>query len=110
MILTGGFLAALFFAGCLSSTTHITYDDPAPLEQKCALTIAGSITVTQFDGKAAKWSPDFGVNRAELQIPEGAHTFTVDFSTNGGQYTAKNMIVAYNDFKARRFYRMIPLI
>jgi ABC-type phosphate transport system substrate-binding protein len=110
IILTGGFLVLLIFGGCLSSTTHIIYDDPTPPEQKCTLTIAGSITITQFDGKAVKWSPAFGVNWADLQIPEGSHTFIVDFSTGGGQYTANDIIVTYNDFEAGHHYRMVPLI
>lgn len=109
IILTGGFLALLFFGGCLSSTSHIIYDDPTPQEQKCSLTIATSLTVTQFDGKAVKWLPDFGVNWLELQIPEGRHTFTVNFSTWSGQYTANGIVVTYDDFKAGRRYRMVPL-
>jgi hypothetical protein len=110
IILTGIFLIMLIFSGCLSSTTYITYDDTTPPEQKCTLTIAGSITITQFDGNAVKWLPAFGVNWAELQIPEGSHTFTADFSTGGGQYTANGITVTYNDFKAGRHYRMVPLI
>lgn len=101
----------LMFSGCLSSTAYITYDDATPPEQKCTLTIAASLTVTEFNGKAVEWKPAFGYNWGEVQIPQGNHTFTVNFTTTatGGIYTAENIAVSHN-FKAGRSYRMVPLM
>ncbi|MDR2502991.1 MAG: hypothetical protein LBD82_01175 [Deltaproteobacteria bacterium] len=101
-------LALLLLGGCSSSPASIAYDDPAPPEKKCTLIIAGSLTVTRFDGKTVEWTPAFGYNWGEVQIAQGSHNFVADFSTGGGQYNAKNITASYNNFKAGHRYRMVP--
>lgn len=112
---------ALMLAGCLSSATQIPYASSAPPEKSCTLNVLGTITVLQFDGKDVSWKAGFGDNWAAVQIPEGSHTFLVDYSRNVtettqtragditrfGRHYRDAITVRYDRFIAGHTYQMV---
>ena len=50
------------------------------------------------------WKPDFGDTWAQVQIPEGSHTFVFDYDYSG--YQAFGLRVTYDRFVAGRTYLM----
>ena len=100
--------SAFILGGCLNAVTHVPYAGSAPPEKLCTLNIVGTLTVRQFDGENVDWSPSFGDNWASVQIPEGSHTFVVDYSrtVSGGWHTQSDIAVSGN-FIAGRTYRML---
>ena len=100
--------SVFMLGGCLNAATNIPYAGSAPPEKLCTLNIVGTLTVKQFDGEKVDWSPSFGDNWATVQVPEGSHTFMVDYSRTvpGGQHTQNDITVSGN-FIAGRTYRML---
>lgn len=104
------FFCALSLAGCsLTSATAIQYDSAAAPEKMCTLNISSTFTVRQFDGKTVGWKAGAGDMWAQVKIPEGAHSFVLDYTRSGQAgtmetYTGKNMLVSYDRFQAGRTY------
>ena len=106
-------IASMFMlVGCMSAATNIPYTSSAPQEKLCTLRVVGSLTVTKFDGEPVDWSPNFGDTWASVQIPEGRHTFMLDYDrtvdAQGGRYYRNDIIVSYDGFAAGRVYEMVP--
>ncbi len=103
--------AILVLGGCINAATNIPYASSTPAEKLCTLNIAGTLTVTDFDGAKVKWSPNFGDNWSSVQIPEGRHTFTLDYDRSvdakGGRYFRNGITVSYDGFVAGRTYEMV---
>jgi hypothetical protein len=86
-----------------AGTTNIPYATSTPIHKLCFLRIDPRITVTQFDSEAVKWNGGFAKAGA-VQIPEGKHTFILDFS--GREGSAKNVHLA-GDCVAGHTYTII---
>ena len=97
-------------AGCsLTSATPIQYHSAAPAGKTCTLNIAANFTVRQFDGQAVTWKAGFGDVWAQVQIPEGSHTFVFDYEHAGeagtvSSYRAGGLSVTYDHFAAGHTY------
>ena len=89
-------------AGCAMGTTNIPYAASVPAEKLCTLRIVPTLTVTQFNGEQVKWVGDFA-SWGEVQIPEGSHTFTLDYSAAHGYQRGLNFTAT---FVAGRTYSM----
>ncbi len=100
---------ALLLAGCVSAATPISYDNSAPPEKCCTLNVIATLTVKEFDGKTVNWAAGFGDSWAAVQIPEGSHTFVLDYSrqVQGGYHHQENIVFRYDGFVAGRIYEMI---
>ena len=101
----------LMLAGCINAATNIPYASTTPPEKLCTLNVIATLTVTDFDGEKVSWSPDFGDSWSSVRIPEGRHTFTLDYHRNvgaQGEYHSQTSIrVSYDGFKSGRTYEMV---
>ncbi len=101
----------LMLAGCVNSATNIAYTNSTPPEKLCTFNVIATLTVTNFDGEKVSWSPNFGDSWSSVQIPEGKHTFTLDYyrnvGTQGEHYYQNNIIVSYDGFVAGHTYEMV---
>ncbi len=104
---------ALVLGGCVQgTTTKIPHETSTPPEKNCTLNIHGNLTVKQFDGKDVHWTPKFGDAWVSVQIPEGSHTFVLDYNRNvsalsGETHYQQNMGYTYDGFVAGRTYEMV---
>ncbi len=100
---------ALLLGGCVSAATPISYDNSAPPEKRCTLNVIATLTVKEFDGKSVNWAAGFGDSWAAVQIPEGSHTFVLDYSrqVQGGYHHQENIVFRYDGFVAGRTYQMV---
>ena len=97
------FCCFLLLGGC--GTSAITYNASASPEKLCTLNIDYTLLVKSFDGQKVTWSAGWGRSWGAVQIPEGSHTFIVDYRTSSR--FASNLRYSGN-FKAGRTYKMIP--
>lgn len=103
--------SALLLTGCSTSSTQINYQSGVPLEKTATLNIIGTITVRQFDGKDVRWGVKFLDTWATVRIPEGSHTFLLNYSrvinARGDTHYLRNITITYNNFIAGRTYQLI---
>lgn len=95
--------------GCVNSATPIAYVHSVPPEQTCTLNIATILTVTEFDGQEVKWRAS-GIDAwGSVQIPQGSHTFLLDYQryVNDRRHFRNGVFVRYDGFKAGHTYEMI---
>ena len=101
----------LMLAGCINAATNIPYASTTPPEKLCTLNVIATLTVTDFDGEKVSWSPDFGDSWSSVRIPEGRHTFTLDYhrnvGTQGEYHSQTDIRVSYDGFKPGRTYEMV---
>ena len=95
-------IMVFMLAGCAMGTTNIPYTASAPTEKLCTLRIAPTLTVTQFNGEQVKWAGDFA-SWGEVQIPEGSHTFMLNYNAAHGQQRGLAFTAS---FTAGRTYSM----
>ncbi|MDR2051231.1 MAG: hypothetical protein LBQ63_05620 [Deltaproteobacteria bacterium] len=101
--------ALLALGGCVKDATPISYAPAAPAERTCALNIAATLTVTDFDGESVEWTAGFADSWAAVQIPAGSHTFVLDYNRNvsGGSHYQNSLSVSYDNFMAGHTYEMV---
>jgi len=101
--------SVLVLGGCVNTTKNIPYVSFAPPEKTCTLKIVGTLTVKQFNGKEVEWAAGFGDSWASVQIPEGSHTFVLDYerSVYDGRQYQSGIIVSYDNFIAGHTYQMV---
>ena len=113
----------LILASCSTTTNSIVYDSAVPEDKICTLELDYFLTVTAFNNEPVKWKAvtasflSHALVKAQIQIPEGTHTFVVDYHTTESQsnlnntvittytYTANNIKVMYT-FEAGKIYVM----
>jgi hypothetical protein len=100
--------AVLCLAGCLSATTPIKLDQETSQEKSFTLNIAATLIVKQFDGRDVDWAAAPGDSWASVRLPEGSHTFMIDYSrrVGWGTHYRDAVKVGPRDFLAGRTYRM----
>lgn len=97
-------IAAFMVGGCAAlGTTNIPYAASVPPEKLCTLRVAPALTVTQFNGAAVTWEAAWG-HWGEVKIPEGTHTFILNYSAAHGHATN---ISFTGNFTAGRTYSMV---
>ena len=96
-------LICLLLTACAMGTTHIPYTASAPAEKLCILRIVPTLTVTQFNGEEVKWIGGFAT-WGEVQIPEGTHTFVLNYNSAHGYQRGLNYTAS---FVAGRTYSMV---
>lgn len=101
-----GVCFTLFLAGCVASATSVKYDPGVAQEKTCTLNIINTLNVTSFDGFQVHWKPEWATNWATVQIPEGNHTFTLDYSraVGGENHFLNGIVVRYEKFEAGHTY------
>jgi hypothetical protein len=69
------------------------------------------VSVKSFDGKEVNWTADLFDVWASVQIPEGSHTFVLDYNkaVPGGMHHQEDISVKYDNFIAGHAYRMLAL-
>jgi hypothetical protein len=99
------FISILIFmlAGCAMGTTNIPYTASVPAEKLCTLRIVPTLSVKQFDGQPVDWIGGFG-SWAEVKIPEGTHTFILNYTSAHGSQTGMTYTAS---FEAGRTYSMV---
>ena len=107
-------ISMIALPGCsMTSATKIQYDSGSPPEKNCTLNIAGPLAAKKFDGQDVNWRNSIPHNWAQVQIPEGKHTFVFDYeypTTQGGtfsSYQAKDISVTYDRFAAGHTYVLV---
>lgn len=97
-------IAVFMVSGCAAlGTTKIQYTSSASSEKLCTLKITPALTVTQFNDETVNWAPAWG-HWAEVQIPEGTHTFVLTYNS---AYGIQRGIRFTGNFIAQGFYSMI---
>jgi hypothetical protein len=66
--------------GCQSTSLGV-YDSSVPPEKLCTLEVDINLKVKEFDGKKVSWG--HSITAVNIQIPEGAHKFLIDYSGRG---------------------------
>lgn len=104
-------LLALCPVACLAASSEpIVYDPSIPPEECCTVMLAGSLTVTAFDGDEVHWRTKGFQNWVTIQIPARPHDFVLDYSRSasaqGETHYAKAVQFRYEDFAAGHTYRM----
>ena len=99
-------LLMFIFITC-AGTTAISHG-ASSAEKKCTLLIASTLTVTGFDGKAVNWVTNAGDSWMSVQIPEGNHTFILNYKRagQGSQFLQENIKYEHIGFLAGRTYKM----
>jgi hypothetical protein len=100
----------LALGGCASSATPVAYQSAAPPEKLCTLDVIATLAVRNFDGEAVEWTSGMYDTWASVRIPEGSHTFVVDYDRtlpNGRRHYRNGIVVGYDGFKAGHAYEMV---
>ena len=108
-------LAALLLIGCTQSTSTIPYASSLPPEKTCTLNINLLLTVKNFDGQEVEWKAQWGDTWATVHIPEGSHTFVLEYkkqtlgrgASPGPMLTSSAITFTYDNFKAGRSYDLL---
>lgn len=105
--------AVCLLGGCTRTATPIQYDSAVPADETCVLKVLATLTVLDFDGEAVNWKADSYDHWAEVRIPQGRHTFTLNYRRDVGNsqsfdYHYRNaIVVSYAKFKAGHSYEMV---
>ncbi len=96
----------------MGTATAVKHETDAPPEKLCTLNIHGNLTVVGIDGKTVHWTPNFGDAWVSVRIPEGSHTFLVNYgrdltASHGETHYKNNIEYTYAHFVAGHTYQML---
>jgi hypothetical protein len=106
-------MTTAFLVGCMSLSKDIgVYDKSVSQERLCSLVLSPYLTVVKFDEKKVKWTAGIRFWRyknAIIQIPEGYHSFIVDYheeNAAGTNWSYANGLNTNYTFEAGKTYNL----